>query len=56
VLLSDGKRFITGLMWRHTSHPALVEGNRVSIACKPDINSFNGANEVQAMLQAVEEV
>jgi single-stranded-DNA-specific exonuclease len=56
VLLSDGKRFITGLMWRHTSHPALVEGNRVSIACKPDINSFNGANEVQAMLQAVEQV
>jgi single-stranded-DNA-specific exonuclease len=56
VLFSDGKRFITGLMWRHTSHPALIEGKRVSIACKPDINSFNGANEVQAILQAVEEV
>lgn len=56
VLLSDGKRFITGLMWRHTSHPALIVGSRVSIACKPDINSFNGSNEVQAILQAVEAV
>jgi single-stranded-DNA-specific exonuclease len=55
VLLSDGRRFITGLMWRHTSHPALQVGKRVSIACKPDINTYNGAMELQATLQAVEE-
>jgi single-stranded-DNA-specific exonuclease len=56
VLLSDGRRFITGLMWRQTSHPALVVGKRVKIACKPDINTFQGSLELQATLQAVEEV
>jgi hypothetical protein len=56
VLLSDGRRFITGLMWRQTSHPALEVGRRVRIACKPDINTFNGAQELQATLQAVEEI
>jgi single-stranded-DNA-specific exonuclease len=55
VLFSDGRRFITGLMWRQTSHPALQPGKRVRIACKPDINTFNGAQELQATLQAVEE-
>jgi single-stranded-DNA-specific exonuclease len=56
VLLSDGRRFITGLMWRQTSHPALQIGKRVQIACKPDVNTFNGSLELQATLQAVEEV
>lgn len=56
VLLSDGRRFITGLMWRQTAHPALQVGKRVRIACKPDVNTFNGAMELQATLQAVEEV
>jgi len=56
VLLSNGKRFITGLMWRQTSHPALEVGKRVSIACKPDINTYGGNQELQATLQAVEEV
>jgi single-stranded-DNA-specific exonuclease len=56
VLLSDGRRFIIGLMWRQTSHPALQIGKRVQIACKPDVNTFNGSLELQATLQAVEEV
>ena len=55
VLLSDGRRFITGLMWRQPSHPALQPGKKVQIACKPDINTFNGSMELQATLQAVEE-
>ena len=55
VLLSDGRRFITGLMWRQTSHPALQVGKQVRIACKPDINTFNGSLELQATIQAVEE-
>jgi single-stranded-DNA-specific exonuclease len=55
VLLSDGKRFITGLMWRQTYHPALEVGKRVQIACKPDVNTFNGSLELQATIQAVEE-
>lgn len=54
VLLSDGKRFITGLMWRQTSHPALQVGNKVMIACKPDINNYGGNQELQATLLAVE--
>ncbi len=56
VLLSNGKRFITGLMWRQTSHPALQVGKRINIACKPDINTYGGNQELQATLQAVEEV
>lgn len=56
VVLSNGKRFITGLMWRQTSHPALEVGKRVDIACKPDINTYGGNQELQATLQAVEEV
>jgi hypothetical protein len=43
-------------MWRQTSHPALEVGKRVSIACKPDINTYGGNQELQATLQAVEEV
>ena len=54
VLLSDGKRFITGLMWRQTSHPALQVGNKVMVACKPDINNYGGNQELQATLLAVE--
>jgi single-stranded-DNA-specific exonuclease len=56
ILFSDGRRFITGLIWRQTEHPALVVGKRVSIACKPDVNTFNGAQELQATIHAVEEV
>ncbi|MFN4896405.1 MAG: single-stranded-DNA-specific exonuclease RecJ [Pseudomonadota bacterium] len=56
VVLSNGKRFITGLLWRQTSHPALEVGKRVNIACKPDINTYGGNQELQATLQAVEEL
>ncbi len=55
VLLSDGKRFVTGVMWRQKEHPALRPGTYVDIACKPDISTFNGTTELQAVLQAVEE-
>jgi single-stranded-DNA-specific exonuclease len=56
VVLSNGKRFVTGLMWRQTSHPALEVGKRINIACKPDINTYGGNQELQATLQAVEEI
>ena len=55
TILSDGKIQMSGLMWRQNSHPALVPGTRVKIACKPDIGTFNGMNEMQLNLQAVEE-
>jgi single-stranded-DNA-specific exonuclease len=55
ILFSDGKRFVTGVMWRQKEHPALRPNTYVDIACKPDISTFNGTTELQAVLQAVEE-
>jgi single-stranded-DNA-specific exonuclease len=55
VLLSDGKRFVAGVMWRQTDHPSLRVNNYVDIACKPDVNSFGGSLELQAVIQAVED-
>lgn len=52
--LTDGRRYISGLMWRQANHPALVAGNIVNVVCRPDINEFNGSCDVQAILQAVE--
>ena len=54
VHLSDGTRHISGLMWRTTEHPALYPHAKVNIAFRPEISSFNGIEEVQATLQAVE--
>lgn len=52
--LSDGRRYINGLMWRQRAHPALFKGAKVHAVCKPDVNSYKGVTEVQATLQAVE--
>jgi single-stranded-DNA-specific exonuclease len=52
--LTDGKRFVSGLMWRQKSHPALQPGAIVNIVCRPDSSSFNGRIELQANLQAIE--
>ncbi|MDC0358242.1 single-stranded-DNA-specific exonuclease RecJ [Oligoflexia bacterium] len=54
TVLTDGKNYVTGLMWRQTSHPALEVGSTVNIVCRPDSNVFNGRVEMQAVLQAVE--
>lgn len=54
VIFSDGQSYLTGLLWRHTSHPDLEIGRVVKIACKPEINAFNGRQEMQAMLSAIE--
>lgn len=54
ALFSDGKRFISGLMWRQPSHPALYPNSAVDIVCRPEINTFNGTVELQANLQAVQ--
>lgn len=55
ILFSDGKRFVTGVMWRQTSHPSLTVNNYVNIACKPDVSTYGGSLELQANLQAVED-
>jgi single-stranded-DNA-specific exonuclease len=54
AILTDGKRQVSAVMWRQTGHPALVVGNKVDVAFRPDSNTFNGNTEVQAHLQAVE--
>ena len=54
VLLSDGHRFISGVMWRQSSHPALRLNEQVDIVCRPEVSSFNGTTELQANIQAVE--
>lgn len=54
VQFSDGKRYLTGFIWKQTEHPELVYGNKVNIAFRPDINSFNGSSDVQANIQAAE--
>jgi len=53
TLLTDGKRYITGLMWRQTDHPALKLGRTVDIVFRPDVSNFGGMMELQANLQAV---
>jgi single-stranded-DNA-specific exonuclease len=54
VILSDGSKHLSCLMWRTTSHPALKVGSIVNIAYKLDKNTFNGRTDIQATLQAVE--
>jgi single-stranded-DNA-specific exonuclease len=54
VLLSDGKRFVQGIMWRQTSHPAIRPNAYVDIVFRPETNTYNGTTELQANLQAVE--
>jgi hypothetical protein len=52
--LTDGRRYITGLMWRCKEHPELVQGAKVNIVCRPEYSSYNGLQELQANLQAIE--
>lgn len=54
ALFSDGKRFISGIMWRQPSHPSLKPNNQVDIVCRPEVSAFNGTIELQANLQAVQ--
>ncbi len=54
ALLSDGRRFISGVMWRQNSHPALKPNNYVDIVFRPEVSTFGGTTELQANLQAVE--
>lgn len=52
--LSDSGRYIAGLMWHATEHPELRPGAKVNVACRLDLNTYNGVTEIQAHLQAVE--
>lgn len=54
TLLSDGTRFISGLMWRQPSHPALIPNHYVDVVFRPEVSSYQGTTELQANLQAIE--
>jgi single-stranded-DNA-specific exonuclease len=54
ALLSDGKRFISGVMWRQPSHPALRPNAYVDVVFRPEVSTYAGTTELQANLQAVE--
>lgn len=54
MILANEKVFLTGLMWRQTSHPALAQGARVNVVFRPEVNSFGGFDSIQMNVQAVE--
>jgi single-stranded-DNA-specific exonuclease len=53
--VSDGAQTLSALLWRQTSHPALIPGNLVDIVFRPEVSSFNGRAELQLNLQAVQQ-
>jgi single-stranded-DNA-specific exonuclease len=54
IRLTDGRHAIEGLLWKHTSHPAVYPNAQVRVAFKPEINSFRGVHRIQAHLEAIE--
>jgi single-stranded-DNA-specific exonuclease len=54
VMFSDGRRYLSGFIWRQVSHPSIAPGYVVNVAFRPDSNTFMGSTEIQANIQAVE--
>jgi len=54
ALLSDGRRYVAGIMWRQAHHPALSVNATVDVVFKPEVSTWNGTTELQANLQAIE--
>ena len=54
VIMSDGKRLLTGMLWRQPEHPAIGVGKKVNVVCRPDVNTFQGVTTLQATIEAVE--
>ncbi len=54
VTFSEGKKYLSGFLWKQTEHPELVAGNKVNIAFRAEENTYNGSTDVQANIQAVE--
>ena len=52
--LTDGKCYVSALAWRMAGHPLIKKNNTVTIAYKPELNSFGGSTELVANVQAVE--
>ena len=54
VLLSDGSLQIPGFLWKVSQHPHIFKGAKIKVACKPELNSFNGITSLQLNIKAVE--
>lgn len=54
VTLSDGKSTVPGIFWKLTSHPSINPGKIVNVVAKPSINSYNGYQDIQLVLSAVQ--
>lgn len=54
VTFQDGKRYLTGMLWRQSKHPDLIAGKFIDLAYRIDKSTFNGYTELQANIQAVE--
>ena len=54
TLLSDGKRYISAVMWRQASHPDLFVNNHVDVVFRPEVSTWGGSAELQANIQAVQ--
>jgi single-stranded-DNA-specific exonuclease len=54
ALFSDGKHYLSGLLWRQVYHPELKTGNTVNIVFRPEYSTYGGFIEIQAHLQAIE--
>lgn len=54
ALLSDGKRYISAVMWRQAHHPDLFINNTVDVVFRPEVTTWGGSTELQANVQAIE--
>ena len=54
AILTDGKKTISGLLWKTVDHPCLHTGALVNLVARPDTSSYNGITELQLTLTAVE--
>lgn len=56
VTLSDGSLYVPAFLWRQSSHPAIMNGAKINVACRPSTNNYNGINEIQLAIQAAEKI
>lgn len=54
AILTDGKKTISGLLWKTVDHPCLHSGALVNLVARPDTSSYNGIIELQLTLTAIE--
>lgn len=54
AILTDGKKTISGLLWKTVDHPHLHTGALINLVARPDTSSYNGITELQLTLTAIE--